>query len=195
MNPSQARRPNAKLSAYHRVTLQREMNGEKEMEYRIVEIPTFDIVGKSKAFKFENFAKEGPRHWKDYIASDDYKSLWDLSKGRSGAVTQAPLMSVYFPDDVETRDSFIDILGIEAPPEVVTEKFEVYTVPAATYAEFDCSYQTSMKTNRYIYDEWFASTGYQRDGNKPDIAAYFPIAFRPTKEMGVRWWIPVASKR
>jgi AraC family transcriptional regulator len=104
-------------------------------------------------------------------------------------------MSVYFPDDHQNRDSFTDVLAIEAAPEIETKEFEVYSVPAATYAEFNCTYQTSMKTNRYIYGEWFASTGYERDGNKPDIAAYFPVAFRPIKEMGVRWWIPVVSKR
>jgi len=57
--------------------------------------------------------------------------------------------------------------------------------------EFNCTYQSSMKTNRYIYGEWFSSTGYEHDGNKPDIAAYFPVAFRPIKEMGIRWWIPI----
>ena len=48
--------------------------------------------------------------------------------------------------------------------------------------------------NKYIYGEWFSSTGYERDGSKPDIAAYFPVAFRPMKDMGVRWWIPIVEK-
>jgi len=59
------------------------------------------------------------------------------------------------------------------------------------YAEFDCTYNTSAKMNKYIYGEWFSKTGYERDGNKPDIAAYFPVAFRPLKDMRVRWWVPI----
>lgn len=34
----------------------------------------------------------------------------------------------------------------------------------------------------------------ERDPHKPDIAAYFPVAFMSTKGMGVRWWIPVTSQ-
>ena len=54
---------------------------------------------------------------------------------------------------------------------------------------YDCK-----KMNKYIYGEWFPSTGYERDEMKPDIAAYFPVAFMSTKGMGVRWWIPVIKK-
>ena len=86
------------------------------------------------------------------------------------------------------------MLGFEVPSGMDVGKRKVYKLPAATYAEFNCTYRTSMKTNRYIYREWFSSVGYERDGNKPDIAAYFPIAFRPMSEMGVRWWIPVVKK-
>jgi AraC family transcriptional regulator len=52
-----------------------------------------------------------------------------------------------------------------------------------------------MKTNRYIYGEWFSSTGHERDGHKPDIVAYFPIPFRPMSEMHIRWWIPIIGKQ
>tara|TARA_R110002072_G_scaffold284396_5_gene448759 strand:- start:100247 stop:100972 length:726 start_codon:yes stop_codon:yes gene_type:complete len=109
------------------------------------------------------------------------------------------LLSAYFPKGDSNKDEFLDVLGLETAYEIDADadkgEFEIHTVPSATYAEFDCTYKTSMKTNRYIYGEWFSATGYERDGNKPDIAAYFPIAFRPLGEMRVRWWVPVIRKK
>jgi AraC family transcriptional regulator len=163
-------------------------------DYRIIEKPEFRVLGKSKEFEFDKFIKNGAKFWKEYVNSDEYKLLWELTKGRCGPVTEAPLMSVYIPKDNGSRDCFTDILGLEVTSKIVSNEFGVYSVPSATYAEFNCTYQTSMKTNRYIYGEWFASTGYERDGDKPDIAAYFPVAFRSVKEMGIRWWVPVTNK-
>lgn len=135
-----------------------------------------------------------PKFWKEYVGSEDYQKLYRLSEGRPGSKTNSPLFSAYFPKENGKRDEFIDVLGVEATSELELSGFEVHTVPSATYAEFNCTYKASMKTNRYIYGEWFSSTGYERDGNKPDIAAYFPIPFRPMSEMRVRWWVPVIGK-
>ena len=156
-------------------------------------MPAFNIIGKGKKFAFENFVKEGAKYWKTFVGSQDYQALYQLNNGRPCPVTNAPLLSAYFPTESSKKDEFIDVLGIEAVSEQDLSGFDHYNVPCATYAEFDCTYRTSMKTNRYIYGEWFASTGYERDGNKPDIVAYFPIPFRPMNEMRIRWWIPVIS--
>ena len=152
------------------------------------------MVGKSKYFKFEEFVKEGPKFWKQYVGSDEYQKLYQLSNGRPGEKTGAPLLSAYFPMESNGDDEFVDVLGIEVKHDTNSIDLETYIVPSATYAEFNCTYKTSMQTNCYIYGSWFASTGYQRDDNKPDIVAYFPIPFRPVSEMGVRWWIPVIGR-
>lgn len=191
LNPSQARSSKVKLSAFQRVSFQTETKGTVMLDYKIIERPSFEIVGKSKVFEFDQFVKEGSKFWKAFVKSKEYNSLFELNNGRSGAISGAPIMSVYVPKETGERNVFTDLLAIEKTPELNLKGFDTYSVPKATYAEFNCTYQTSMKTNRFIYGEWFASTGYERDGNKPDIAAYFPIAFRPLKDTAIRWWIPV----
>jgi AraC family transcriptional regulator len=191
ITPSEAKRSNKNLSVYHRATFHSEVKGGNEMNYRIVEKPDFEIVGKSKLFDHEHFFKEAPRFWKEYVASNDYSSLWAMNNGRCGPITETALMSVYLPGENGSRDQFKDILSIEKQANFDTRGYEVFNIPAATYAEFNCTYQTAAKMNKYIYGVWFASTGYERDADKADIAAYFPVAFRPMKEMGVRWWIPI----
>ncbi|MCP4673443.1 MAG: AraC family transcriptional regulator [Desulfobacula sp.] len=195
INPREVRTSEGKLSAYNRVSFHVKIKGGNGMDYRIIEKPAFKLVGKSKKFNSENFFKKAPKFWKEYVNTKEYQKLWGLTNGKWGQVTAAPLMSVYLPDnDSGKRDSFTDILGVEKPAETDSGKFNVFQIPAATYAEFNCTYQTSVKMNKHIYGEWFASTGYDRDEQKPDIAAYFPMAFMSLKGMGVRWWIPIIKK-
>lgn len=195
INPSKARLGGTSLSSYKRVFFPKDNKVGENMNYKIIEVPEFNIIGKSKSFEFENFVNDGPKFWKEYVGSEDYKKLYQLNNGRPCPITNSSLLSAYFPKENGKRDEFTDVLGIEATSEDSLSGFEAYKVPSSTYAEFNCTYKTSMKTNRYIYGEWFPSTGYERDGNKPDIVAYFPIPFRPMNEMCIRWWIPVIRKQ
>lgn len=191
INPSTARATAVTLSSYNRVFFPVINEGSDKMNYKIIEMPQFDIIGKSKHFEFDKFVKDGPQFWKEFVGSEQYQALCQINDGRPGLVTASPLLTAYFPQENGQRDEFLDVLGVEATSDMVANGFEIHTVPAATYAEFNCTYKSSMKTNRYIYAEWFAATGHQRDGTKPDIVAYFPIPFRPSSEMRVRWWIPI----
>ena len=193
INPSQARADSAMLSSYNRVFFPVKNKGGENMNYKIIEVPEFNIIGKSKSFEFEKFVKDGPKFWKAYVNSEDYQKLCSLNEGRPSPITSSPMLSAYYPKENVKRDEFIDVLGIEATSDLGSNWFEIHTVPSAIYAEFNCTYKASMKTNRYIYGEWFSSTGYEREGSKPDIVAYFPIPFRPMNEMRVRWWVPVVS--
>lgn len=193
INPREVRTSAAELSAYQRISVHVEIKGGSNMDYKIIERPAFDILGRSKKFTYDEFLKNGSKLWKEYVSTEEYLTLWKENQGQCGTVSGAPLMSVYLPEN-GSRDSFMDILGVEKMTKAASEQFEILRVPAATYAEFNCAYQASMKVNKYIYGEWFSSTGYERDETKPDIAAYFPIAFRSLKDMGVRWWIPIVKK-
>lgn len=195
VNPNQARKKSVKLNSYNRVFFPTEYNTNETMNYKIIEIPQFEIIGKSKEFEFEKFIKEGPKFWKNYVDSEDYQQLLNVSEGKSGKVTGAPLISAYFPKESGSRDEFLDVLSIEKDFQVCTNDFDTFNVAQAKYAEFNCTYRTSIKTNRYIYGEWFSATGYERDNDKPDIVSYFPIPFRPMSEMRVRWWIPILSEK
>lgn len=195
VNPSEVRSKTVRLRAYNKVFFPKDNIGGEKMDYSIVQIPQFRVLGKSKYFDFDDFVKNGAKFWKAYVASEDYQKLCSLNDGRPGEITGAPLLSVYLPKEGSKKHEFIDLLGIEATHEMDVDDFEIHSVSTATYAEFNCTYKTSMKTNRYIYGEWFSSGGFERDGSKPDIVAYFPIPFRPMGEMRVRWWIPVRPKQ
>ena len=193
VNPKDIHNSGVSISTFNRLTFDIKITGGTQMEYKIVERPAFKIVGKSKKYKLDEFLKDGGKYWKEYIQSDEYKKLWGITQGRCGTISQAPMMSIYLPQN-GSQESFINILGIEVDDGVDTLGFESFEIPAATYAEFDATLKTSMKVNRYIYSEWFASTGYERDSSKPDIESYYPMAFGSPQSSATRWWIPIVKK-
>lgn len=193
VNPGRVSIGLERVKVYPRATISDCQKGDVMLQYRLIHKPAWQILGISKHWEFEQFSKEGGAFWKDYVATNEYQSLLKVNDGLSGAITGASLMSVYFPDEGDSRNTFIDVLAVEQPDKLQTEnaEFERFVVPAATWAEFTCTYSTSMKTNRAIYRDWFNASGYERDGDKPDVACYFPLPFRPMKDMLIRWWIPV----
>ncbi|SMF46782.1 AraC family transcriptional regulator [Alteromonadaceae bacterium Bs31] len=195
VNPGEARSSNVELSTYSKATFSSELKGAEKMNYKIVERPSFNIIGKSKRFEFDEFSKNGKKYWKEYVSSDEYKCLCQLSDGKPGLVTGSPLLTAYFPRENDKRGGFLDVLGIECQSKRNVKPFETHTVPPAIYAEFECSYRNAMKTNRAIYGKWFSATGYERDGDKPDVVAYFPMPWRHFSEIGIRWWVPVLNSK
>lgn len=194
INPSGVRSSQGNLIIYNRVSFPLGVIGTEKMNYQIVEKPSFKIVGKSKRFEFEDFAKNGKKFWKEYVASDEYKTLCQISHGKPGLISGAPLLTAYYPKEKNKLNEFLDVFGIESNADSRMDQFEIHTVPSATYAEFECSYKAAMKTNRYIYGEWFSETGYERDGDKPDVVAYFQMPYQSFSQMSIRWWIPVVKK-
>lgn len=191
VNPSKARTRSIKLSSQNQVNFPTIRGGVEKMDYTILQKPAFNITGHSEHFKFENFIKNGHKYWKEYTDSEKYQELYRLNNGLPGSITQSSIISAYFPSENGNRDEFKDVLGVETQAEINPQEFETHRVSPATYAEFICTYKTSLKTNRYIYGDWFSSTGYERAENLPDIVSYFPIPFRPLNEMLTRWWIPI----
>tara|TARA_Y100000592_G_C5430588_1_gene298169 strand:- start:244 stop:1038 length:795 start_codon:yes stop_codon:yes gene_type:complete len=148
INPREVRSSEVKLSAYNRVSFHIEIKGGNDMDYKIVEKPSFELVGKSKNFTHENFFKEGPKFWKEYVCTDEYQELWNLTNGRWGEVTDSPLISVYLPSE-KNDESFIDILGVEKSDSFNNDKFELFQIPAATYRCFQIPFCLFISSTLY----------------------------------------------
>jgi AraC family transcriptional regulator len=193
INPREVRTTGVKLAAFPRVSFNVEITGGTDMDYRIIEKPAFQIVGKGVTFGVDNgeFKQQGRTVWTKYVATEEYKKLCKLTEGQSGAVTGACVMTAYLPNEKDTWDPMINVFGVEKRDNMDTTGFEVFNIPAATYVEFDCTFKTSSSTNKRIYKEWFPSTGYE-PANLPDIALFFQVPWGKT--IYVRWWIPVVKK-
>lgn len=193
ITPEKARKSAASLKSHPRIIFRNKIRKGNEMKYRIIEKPSFEILGISKKFGVADgeFQKKGRSFWSKFVTTDDYKRLCELTGGTSGLVTGAPVMTAYLPNESGTWDPVINVFGIEKPDDMDAGNYEVFSVPTAVYAEFECTMKTSARVNKQIYGKWFPSTGYEH-GNSPDVALFFQVPWN--RQVYVRWWIPVISR-
>jgi AraC family transcriptional regulator len=194
ITPQAARAPGVKLTAFPRVSFNIELKGGNDMDYTIIEKPAFDILGRSKKFRTvngENFIKI-PQFWHEFMETDEYKTLCDLTGKKPGAVTGGAMLGVCFGGENTNWDPFSYGIGIEKPVKKSTVKFEVIPVPASTWAVFDCNLDNLQDVTKRIFSEWFPSTGYEH-APAPEIEVYLPGDFANTA-MKCQIWIPVVKK-
>ncbi|MBN2239676.1 MAG: AraC family transcriptional regulator [Dehalococcoidales bacterium] len=193
VTPQQARQTGVTTVALSRIAFPVRTTGGRDMDYRIIGKPAFDIVGCSAQFGVADgeFSKKGRTYWSKYVRTGEYRVLCDLTGGKDGPVTRAGILTAYMPDANGRWDPVVNVFGVEKTDEMNTDGFEVFHIPEATYAEFNCTLDNSVEINNSIYSEWFTSAGYEHAGT-PDIAAFSQLPWNRT--VYVRWWIPVVRK-
>jgi AraC family transcriptional regulator len=195
VNPQAARTSGVKLAAFPRISFNIELKGGSDMDYRIMEKPAFEILGRSRKFRTkngENFIKI-PQFWQEFMKTDEYKTLCDLMENKTGAVTGGAMLGVCFGGEKTNWDPFSYGIGIEKPAKKSPVKFEVIPVPAAAWAVFDCTLDNIQDVTKRIFSEWFPSTGYEHAA-APEIEVYLPGKFSDTA-MKCQVWIPVVKKK
>jgi AraC family transcriptional regulator len=118
--------------------------------------------------------------------------LLKLSGQKPGLVTGGGCLGVMVANENNNWDPFTYAICIEKTGKTNAD-FEVYHIPAASWAVFDCTMTKIQEVTKRIFSEWFPSTGYDHDA-KPEIEVYFPEDPR-TREMLCQVWIPIVKKK
>ena len=192
INPLAARKPGVKLTAFPRLSFSIKLSGGNDVDYRIVEKPTFDVIGKGRKFttnQGENFIKI-PQFWQEFMASAEFQTF-SSCPGESRTSHRRRHVGVIVPGKIITG----------------TRSFTPYASKKLVKAALDLSvtlsrpqpgrYSTAplpeiQDVTRRIFSEWFPSTRYEHDA-KPEIEVYFPEDPR-TKEIPCQIWIPIIKK-
>ncbi len=198
ITPQAARGSGAKLAAFPRISFRIELKGDADMDYTIIEKKRFEIAITKRKFTTaggQNFIKI-PQFWKELMKTPDYQELCGLGGGNPGKVTGGGCLGICI-DEEPIKDpynyEFYYGIGVELPTKGDSGKFEKMTIPAATWAVFDCNLDNLQDVTKRIFSEWFPSTGYEHDA-KPEIEVYLPE--NPiTKVMPCQIWIPVVKKK
>ena len=185
VSPSAARSGGARLTAYPRLTFTLSVSGEEPMDYKIIERPAFRVVG----------IQTKPEGWGVRDAGEKATDFWTQIGPRvhevldcmDGSEPQG-LLGVQFCVDGEF-DGYMACVATQAPcPEGLVER----TVPAATYAVFECFGpipEAMQKLWHRILTEWLPSSGYEWE-TMSDVERYFgPNPTGPDYRSEV--WLPV----
>lgn len=196
ITPLAARATGVPLVAYPRIFFSLILKGGINMDYKIVEKPAFAVVGKSRKFSTvlgENFI-EIPRFWTEFNKSEMPVVLEKYTKGKEGAVTEAACLGIC--NDIAETNVLTYTIGVEQiEGKAVPAGLDVIHVPAATWAVFESigpMPKAIQDVWTRIFQEWFPSTGYERD-TKPDLEIYFR-GDNQNPNYHTQVWVPVVKK-
>ncbi len=210
ITPQAAREPGVTLVAFPRISFNIVLKGGNDMDYRIIDEPAFDVIGKARKITTangENLVKI-PQFWDEFIHDESgEKVLMELTQGKPGPVTGAIELGICVGEGVKEGwwesptlsagyEGFIYAIGAEKPDKPVPKGFEVFHIPAATWAIFDSigpMPKAIQDVTVKIFQEWFPSTGYEHDA-KPELEVYLP-GDPNSNDYRCQVWIPIVKKK
>ncbi len=169
------------------------------MDYKIIEKPAFDVVGKARKFTTvngENFVKI-PQFWDEFVNNENGgKVLMELTREKPGPVTGAVELGIcYMPEDSKNMEEFIYAIGVEKPNKLVPTGLDIVHIPEATWAVFESvgpMPKAIQEVTVKIFQEWFPSTGYEH-APKPELEVYLP-GDPDSPEYRCQVWMPIIKK-
>jgi len=191
--PSEARSDSAKLKAFPRMTFQLSIKGGDEMNYRIVEKESFNLVGFKKRvpmiFKGVNTEIAKMTDLLTPEAIRQLKSISDIEP--KGIISASTNFSEGRMDEKGELDHYIGV----ATSSKETFGFDVLPVDAGTWAVFESIGpfpETLQNVWGRIYSEWFPSSGYEAAEGPELLWHESPDTENPEYRSEI--WIPVKKK-
>jgi len=194
INPSAAREPGVNLKVNPQLSFQISLKGDREMNYRIVEKPGFNIIGKGIRVSTEDGAnkKRIPEFWWECYQNGFSAKLEKMAVPKG--VTGECKLGICLEFTPELKE-FTYFIGVENTQGVIPDQMTEKTVPAATWAIFESigpMPQAIQELTQRIYSEWFSSTGYEHAG-EVDMEVY-PPGNADDENYRCEVWIPITKK-
>jgi AraC family transcriptional regulator len=193
ITPRAARTSGVKLMAFPRVSFHIELKGGNNMDYRILEKPSFTVAGRMR--KFTNKNKQNlvdiPKWWETFSQSPEWNRIKEVSGSKAGEITGGQMLGICF--DFGQSDEFKYAIAVELLKGMSPKTFETMEIPTETWAAFDTTIDDISRCWDQIYKEWFPSTGYQHTGG-PELEIYMPGDFSDLT-MPCQLWIPVLKNK
>jgi AraC family transcriptional regulator len=153
------------------------VNGGIVMEPKMVKKPIIKLAGfaiKSRTKDGENL-KSIPKFWYDYVFNGKQEKIHKESFLKNHTEYGA-----CFPENPENGE-FEYVIGLEIKDgHDVPQNYHVCTIPEATYAVFTtppvddaANFSKEIQgTWKFIFSEWFPTSGYEFDNGKVDFELY-----------------------
>ncbi|MTH55772.1 helix-turn-helix domain-containing protein [Bacillus mangrovi] len=190
ISPREARQSKSFLKAYPRISFHIQLKGEKEMNYRIVEKPSFQVIGKSIVTPSNQEQDQTiSRFWEE---ANEAGGLSDQLAPHCGPLGFLGICL----DHNHEKETMRYLISIEASDEGLPANFEKRTIPAYTWAVFESTGAMPHAIQEVwtrIFSEWFPSTGFEHAGG-PEMEVYPKEGdpYQPGYKCEV--WVPIVKK-
>ena len=192
VTPSKAKKDGSKLKSFSRLSVKITLSGGNIMDYKIIEKNAFDIIEKVEAHTGENSenAKSIPDFWMRSHNDGTVKTLLDTTTDRTY------IFGVCYGNLPENAKTFDYSIAAKCDNNtVVPEGFRKNTIPARTWAVFECkgAMPNAMQDMWHkIISEFFPTSGYQPT-YEMDIEAYTD-GNMGSPDYRSEIWVPVIKK-
>ena len=191
--PSEARKEDAQIKAYPKMTFQLSIKGGNEMNYKIVEKQSFKIVGFKKrvSMVFKGINLE-IADMTSLLTPEIIKQLKSISNVEPLGIISA---STNFSEErMEGKGELDHYIGVASNSDD-TASFNVLNVNSGTWAVFEAIGpfpETLQDVWGRIYSEWFPSSGYETVIGPEILWNENPDTGNPKYKSQI--WIPVRKK-
>ena len=191
--PSEARKEDAQIKAYPKMTFQLSIKGGNEMNYKIVEKQSFKIVGFKKrvSMVFKGINPE-IADMASLLTPEIIKQLKSISNVEPRGIISA---STNFSEErMEGKGELDHYIGVASNSDD-TASFDVLNVNSGTWAVFEAIGpfpETLQDVWGRIYSEWFPSSGYESVIGPEILWNENPDTGNPKYKSQI--WIPVRKK-
>ena len=191
--PSEARSEKIQLKAYPRMTFQLSIKGGSEMNYRIIEKESFNLVGFKKRVPII-FKGVNPEIEKmtELLTPEVVKQLKSISNVEPKGIISA---STNFSEGrMEEKGELDHYIGV-ATTSNETAEYDILNIDAGTWAIFESIGpfpETLQNIWGRIYSEWFPSSGYEAVEGPEILWNESPDISNPKYRSEI--WVPVKKK-
>ena len=192
VTPSEAKKDGSKLKSFSRLSVKITLNGGNIMDYKIIEKDAFDIIEKVESHLVEDSenAKSIPAFWTRSHNDGTVKKLLDTTTDRTY------IFGVCYGNLSENAKTFDYSIAAKCNENtVVPEGFRKNTIPARTWAIFECKGAMPNAIQdmwHKIVSEFFPTSGYQPT-YEMDIEAYTE-GNMGSPDYRSEIWVPVIKK-
>jgi len=190
VSPRVARKDHAKIKPFLPLVVASLIQGGQHMDYQIVEMKAFEIIGVSRRFSFDEAYKKIPAFWSETIrkiCQPSYPNFELVKKARIGE------LGVCVNDG---KEDFDYLIAGEYRGEKLPEGFKTRKIPASLWAKFKCvgPLPGSMQSvNTAIWHEWLPSHSEYELSENIDIEFYSDMPMDdPHYQSEI--WIPIKKK-
>lgn len=165
------------------------LEGDKDMDYRIVHKEAFKVIGKT----LEVSTKEGeelrkiPEFWGECNSDGTCEKICSIDNRQN--------MLGICMDFEQDKENFTYMIAIEDANHVKDIGFETREIPAATWAVFTSvgpMPHTIQKVWERIFQEWLPTAGFKH-ADAPELEVYFP-GDPSAQDYKCEVWIPIVTK-
>lgn len=196
LTPAQAKEEFATVNFFPPMRLSIQIAGGKTLNYRIEQLPTFQIVGKMASYLLDEqlFMQTG-RQWEQFFTDPNLRAFaeTEVTNKRFFGVNRAPYFAVANPQKPDSGRLNYFTGFVLAEGEV--SPYPIFSIPEQSYAVFTSDRYTYKTTNvseiynqlqQQIFNTWLPQTHYQKiDG--PELETYITLGEQACLEI----WLPI----